>query len=53
MQKKQNDNKKKSKNQFPKMKRSQTITFWIVLALFVIVMFQMNKMNSDKIQEVT
>ena len=53
MQKKHNDNKKKSKNQFPKMKRSQTITFWIVLVLLVVVMFQMTKMNSDKIREIT
>ena len=53
MQKKQNDKKNKSKNQFPKMKKSQTITFWIVLVLLVVVMFQMSRMNSDKVQEIT
>ncbi len=53
MQQNQKDTKKKNKNQFPKMKRSQTITFWIVLALLVVVMFQMSKMNSDKVQEIT
>jgi cell division protease FtsH len=53
MQQKQNDKNKKNKNQFPKMKRSQTITFWIVLVLLVVVMFQMSRMNSDKVQEIT
>ena len=52
MQKRQNEDKKKNRSQFPKMKRSQTITFWIVLALLVVVMFQMSKMNSDKVQEI-
>ncbi len=52
MQKRQNEDKKKNRSQFPKMKRSQTITFWIVLTLLVVVMFQMSKMNSDKVQEI-
>ena len=53
MQQKQNDDKKKNRAQFPKMKKSQTITFWIVLALLVVVMFQMSKMNGEKVQEIT
>lgn len=32
----------------PKMKKSQTITFWIVLLLFIVVVFQMSRMNSTK-----
>ena len=53
MQQKQNNNKKKSKNQFPKMKRSQTITFWVVLVLLVVIMFQMSKMSNNKVMEIT
>ena len=41
------------KNQLPKMKKSQTITFWIVLLLIVVVMFQMSRMNTQKIQEIS
>jgi len=52
MQQKQNEDKKKNRGQFPKMKKSQTITFWIVLALLVVVMFQMSKMSSAKVQEI-
>jgi len=53
MQQGKKDNNKKNKNQFPKMKRSQTITFWIVLALLVVVMFQMSRMNGNKAQEIS
>ena len=37
----------------PKMKRSQTITFWIVLLLFIVVVFQMSRMNSTKNNNIT
>ncbi|MCD4796733.1 MAG: ATP-dependent zinc metalloprotease FtsH [Candidatus Cloacimonetes bacterium] len=30
------------------MKRSQTITFWIVLLLFIVVMYQMSRMNGKQ-----
>jgi len=43
----------KNKNQFPKMNKSQVITFWIVLILLVVVMFQMSKMNNKNIQEIS
>jgi len=42
-----------NKNQFPKMKKSQTITFWIVLLLIVVVMFQMSRMTNQKVQEIS
>ncbi|MBL7149560.1 MAG: ATP-dependent zinc metalloprotease FtsH [Candidatus Cloacimonetes bacterium] len=35
------------------MKRSQTITFWIVLLLFIVVVFQMSRMNSTKNNNIT
>jgi len=43
----------KDKKPPPKLKRSQTITFWIVLILFILVMFQMSKMGNGKSTEVT
>ncbi len=43
--KNKNDNKKK--NQFPKMKKSQTITFWIVLLLIIVAMFNFSKLGDD------
>lgn len=48
---KNQDNDKKPR--FPRMKKSQTITFWIVLLLFIIVMFQMSRMNSRKVTQIT
>ncbi|MCF7794214.1 MAG: ATP-dependent zinc metalloprotease FtsH [Candidatus Cloacimonetes bacterium] len=35
------------------MKKSQTITFWIVILLIVIVMFQMSRMGESKSEEIT
>ncbi|MCD6176836.1 MAG: ATP-dependent zinc metalloprotease FtsH [Candidatus Cloacimonetes bacterium] len=35
------------------MKRSQTITFWVVLVLLVVIMFQMSKMSNNKVMEIT
>ena len=48
--KRNNQDPKKQPNvpKLPKMKRSQTITFWIVLLLFIVVVFQMSRMNSTK-----
>ncbi|KQC11399.1 MAG: cell division protein FtsH, partial [Candidatus Cloacimonas sp. SDB] len=43
----------KDKKPPPKLKRSQTITFWIVLILFILVMFQISKMGNEKSSEVT
>ena len=44
------DDKNKKKPNFPKMKKSQTITFWIVVLLMIIVFFQFSKMNTQKYQ---
>ncbi len=52
MQKKQNNKNNKSKNQFPKMKRSQTITFWIVLVLLLVVMFQISRMGEKNVTDI-
>ena len=35
---------------FPKMKKSQSITFWIVVLLMIIVFYQFSKMNNTKYQ---
>jgi cell division protease FtsH len=53
--KKNSQNPKKQPNapKLPKMKRSQTITFWIVLLLFIVVVFQMSRMNSTKNKNIT
>ncbi len=51
MKKKQGKN-SKNKNQFPKMKKSQTVTFWIVLILLVIVMFQISRMGERNITNI-
>jgi cell division protease FtsH len=45
---KNNQNKKP-----PRMKRSQTITFWLVIILLVIVMFQVTNMGEGKSKEVS
>jgi len=45
--------KNNGKNQLPKMKKSHTITFWLVLLLIVFVMFQLSKMGTSKIKEIT
>ena len=34
------------------MKRSQTITFWIVMLLIIVVMYQMSRLNNNKIQQI-
>lgn len=49
----QNNKKDKNKNQFPKMKKPQKITFWIVLILLVIVMFQISNMANSKTTEIS
>lgn len=49
----QHSNNKKGKNQLPRMKKSQTITFWLVMILIVVVMFQMSKIGSGSTQEIT
>jgi cell division protease FtsH len=46
---KNNDPKKNNK----KLKSSQTITFWLVILLIIILMFQMNRMGNGKIKEIT
>ena len=53
--KRNNQDPKKQPNvpKLPKMKRSQTITFWIVLLLFIVVVFQMSRMNSTKNNNIT
>ncbi len=43
-----NNNQENKKPKLPKMKRSQTITFWIVLLLFIVVMYQMSRMNGKQ-----
>ncbi len=43
----------KDKNQLPKMKKSQTITFWLVILLIIFVMFQMGRMGNGKAEEIT
>jgi len=48
-----NQNPQKGKQPPPKMKRTQTITFWIVLVLFILVMYQMSRMGNAKAGEVT
>jgi len=48
-----NQDPRKGKPQPPKLKRSQTITFWIVLVLFILVMYQMSRMNGGKTTQVT
>jgi hypothetical protein len=40
----QNPKKQPLPPKLPKMKRSQTITFWIVLLLFIVVVFQMSRL---------
>jgi len=49
-QKKQPDKEKKF---FPKMKKYQSITFWVVIILFLILFYQMNKNLSGKIQQIS
>ena len=51
MDNKQQNNKKPefNKPQIPKMKKSQKITFWIVLLLMIIVFYQLSKMSNGKI----
>ena len=48
--KKPEDNKK---NQFPKFNRSQSITFWVMIILLVLVVYQTLKMNEGKIQQIS
>lgn len=43
----------KNKNQLPKMKKSQTITFWLVILLLIFVMFQMSRLGNGKEQELS
>lgn len=43
----------KGKPQPPKMKRSHTITFWIVMILLIVVMYQMSRMNNGKMTVIT
>jgi cell division protease FtsH len=42
-----------NKTPLPKMKRSQTITFWIVMLLIIVVVYQMSKMGTGKVQEIS
>lgn len=37
----------------PRMRRSQTITFWIVILLIIIVMYQMSRMGSGKLNQIS
>jgi cell division protease FtsH len=43
----------KGKPPFPKMKKSQTITFWVIMLLMIVVMYQMSNMGSSKVTEIT
>ena len=36
-----------------RFKKSQTITFWVVIILFILVMYQMSRMNSGKIDQIS
>ena len=49
-QKKQPDKEKKF---FPKMKKSQSITFWVVIFLFLILFYQVSKHAGGKIQQIS
>ncbi len=49
-QKKQPDKEKKF---FPKMKKYQSITFWVVIILFLILFYQMSKHAGGKIQQIS
>lgn len=43
----------KGKPQFPKMKKSQTITFWVVMLLMIVVMYQFSNMGAAKITQIS
>ena len=54
MDNKQNNKKPEyPKPPLPKMKKSQKITFWIVLLLMIIVFFQLSKMRNGKITPIS
>lgn len=40
-------------NKPPKMKRSHTITFWIVMILLIVVMYQMSRMGNGNITSIS
>lgn len=44
---------KPNKPMFPNMKKSQKITFWIVILLFIVVFYQMSKVNSGKMAQIS
>jgi len=47
------NNKNNQQKKPPRMKKSQTITFWLVIILLVIVMFQVTNMGEGTSQEVS
>jgi cell division protease FtsH len=42
-----------NKPPLPKMKKSQAITFWIVILLVIVVLYQMSRMGNAKMQEIS
>lgn len=49
----QEPNQNKGKMKFPKMKKQHTITFWIVMLLFMVFIYQMYTVNKGKIKEIS
>jgi len=43
----------KGKPQFPKMKKSQTITFWVVMLLMIVIMYNFSKIGADKVKQIS
>lgn len=43
----------KGKPQFPKMKKSQTITFWVVMVLMIVLMYQFSNIGADKVKQIS
>lgn len=46
------DQNKDNNKKIPKMKKSHSITFWVVLILFILLMYQMSRMGEREVQEI-
>ena len=49
----QNKNQDNPKRKFPKMRKQHSITFWIVMLLFMVFIYQMYSVNKGKIKEIS
>jgi cell division protease FtsH len=46
------DQNKDNDKKIPKMKKSHSITFWVVLILFILLMYQMSRMGEREVTEI-